>query len=157
MSHLLAKVRTRAYDLFERRGRENGHDLEDWLEAENELGLLPVAQIDEIENEIRVRIDCPEFTPDQIKIYAESRAITVEGRGQSGVALQANLTERTLFRRYELPASINTGLVKATLQGTVLQIIARRAGVSAEQSPMEPPAHARALKSKSRKNKSAAA
>jgi hypothetical protein len=29
-----ARVARKAYDLFERRGREEGHDVEDWLEAE---------------------------------------------------------------------------------------------------------------------------
>jgi DUF2934 family protein len=29
-----ARVARRAYDLFERRGRKEGHDVEDWLEAE---------------------------------------------------------------------------------------------------------------------------
>ena len=28
------QIRTRAYELYEARGREEGHDLEDWLEAE---------------------------------------------------------------------------------------------------------------------------
>lgn len=31
------QIRTRAYELFEARGREEGHDLEDWLEAEAEI------------------------------------------------------------------------------------------------------------------------
>lgn len=31
------RIRTRAYELFEQRGREDGHDLEDWLAAENEI------------------------------------------------------------------------------------------------------------------------
>lgn len=30
-------IRQRAFELYERRGRENGHDLEDWLRAETEL------------------------------------------------------------------------------------------------------------------------
>ena len=30
-------VRTRAYELFEQRGYQHGHDVEDWLEAEAEL------------------------------------------------------------------------------------------------------------------------
>jgi len=29
-----ARVARKAYDLFERRGRQEGHDVEDWLEAE---------------------------------------------------------------------------------------------------------------------------
>lgn len=33
-------IRGRAYELYERRGREDGHDLEDWLEAEAEILTL---------------------------------------------------------------------------------------------------------------------
>lgn len=33
-------IRERAYHLYERRGREDGHDLEDWLEAEAEILAL---------------------------------------------------------------------------------------------------------------------
>ena len=31
------KVRRRAYELYEARGREDGHELEDWLKAEAEI------------------------------------------------------------------------------------------------------------------------
>ncbi len=31
------EIRTRAYELYEQRGREDGHDREDWLQAEAEL------------------------------------------------------------------------------------------------------------------------
>jgi len=30
------QIRARAYQLYEQRGRENGHDVDDWLEAESE-------------------------------------------------------------------------------------------------------------------------
>ena len=30
------RIRVRAYELYEARGRENGHDREDWLQAEGE-------------------------------------------------------------------------------------------------------------------------
>ena len=33
---LRTKIRTRAYELYEGRGREDGHDLDDWLRAETE-------------------------------------------------------------------------------------------------------------------------
>jgi len=32
-----ADIRKRAYELFEARGREQGHELDDWLRAETEL------------------------------------------------------------------------------------------------------------------------
>ncbi len=36
------KIRQRAYELYERRGGEDGHDLDDWLTAESELNGDPV-------------------------------------------------------------------------------------------------------------------
>jgi hypothetical protein len=32
------RVAQRAFQLYERRGREDGHDVEDWLQAEQEVG-----------------------------------------------------------------------------------------------------------------------
>ena len=41
-------IRTRAYELFEQRGCENGHDLDDWLQAEAELiAKKPTARADQ--------------------------------------------------------------------------------------------------------------
>jgi hypothetical protein len=31
------EIRVRAYELFEQRGREPGHELDDWLQAEAEI------------------------------------------------------------------------------------------------------------------------
>jgi len=31
------QIRQRAYELYEERGREDGHDVEDWLRAEEEI------------------------------------------------------------------------------------------------------------------------
>jgi Protein of unknown function (DUF2934) len=31
------KIRARAYELYEQRGREGAHELEDWLQAEAEI------------------------------------------------------------------------------------------------------------------------
>jgi hypothetical protein len=36
-SSLHQAIQLRALELFEQRGRENGHELEDWLQAEIEL------------------------------------------------------------------------------------------------------------------------
>jgi hypothetical protein len=34
---ILEQIRQRAYELFERRGRDHGHEVEDWLQAEAEV------------------------------------------------------------------------------------------------------------------------
>jgi hypothetical protein len=33
----LEEIRQRAYELYEARGREEGHDIDDWLQAEDEV------------------------------------------------------------------------------------------------------------------------
>lgn len=40
------RIQKRAYELYEARGREGGHDLEDWLQAEAEIipGITPVTE-----------------------------------------------------------------------------------------------------------------
>ena len=39
------EIRVRAYELFEQRGKEPGHDLDDWLQAEGELVMRTRSQI----------------------------------------------------------------------------------------------------------------
>ena len=34
---MLERIRLRAYELFEQRGRHEGHEVEDWLQAEAEV------------------------------------------------------------------------------------------------------------------------
>jgi len=41
LKNLEEQIRRRAYELYEARGREDGHDLEDWLRAEAEVAGSP--------------------------------------------------------------------------------------------------------------------
>jgi hypothetical protein len=34
---MMEQIRARAHELYEQRGREEGHDVEDWLQAEAEV------------------------------------------------------------------------------------------------------------------------
>jgi Protein of unknown function (DUF2934) len=38
-------IQVRAYELYEQRGKEPGHELEDWLQAEAELARVAQSQI----------------------------------------------------------------------------------------------------------------
>ncbi|MFZ0707270.1 MAG: DUF2934 domain-containing protein [Candidatus Korobacteraceae bacterium] len=45
-------IRLRAYQIYEQRGRQAGHDVDDWLQAETEiLGKKPNASEDQKEKE----------------------------------------------------------------------------------------------------------
>lgn len=43
------KIAARAYQLYVERGRQDGHDVDDWLQAEYELLELPVSKLAELE------------------------------------------------------------------------------------------------------------
>jgi hypothetical protein len=42
---LVHQIRLSAYELYEKRGREDGHELEDWLRAEEEITWKKVPAI----------------------------------------------------------------------------------------------------------------
>ena len=42
VNNLTEKIRFTAYELYESRGKEDGHDLDDWLRAERQVLLMPV-------------------------------------------------------------------------------------------------------------------
>ena len=43
------QIAARAYQLYLERGRTDGHDLDDWMQAEYELMQLPVRKLAELE------------------------------------------------------------------------------------------------------------
>ena len=47
------EVARRAYELFEARGAEPGHDLDNWLDAERELSRTTTSEVDEPSREPR--------------------------------------------------------------------------------------------------------
>src|SRR5262250_418322 len=73
-------IAERAYALFDGRGGEHGHDLEDWLRAEAEvLHPVPVEIIDSGDKLI-VRAEVPGFAAKDIKINLEPRRLTISGQ-----------------------------------------------------------------------------
>ena len=110
MTCLLNNVRERAYELFERRGRNHGYDVDDWLRAEAELGALPTATIEETETEVRIRVERSRLSAKELKVYAEPQAITVEGSGVQTSHDSQNRTERTLYGRYETTSGNQHGI-----------------------------------------------
>lgn len=42
-SELQDQIRARAFQLYEQRGRDEGHDLDDWLQAEAEVSQIEKA------------------------------------------------------------------------------------------------------------------
>ena len=73
-------IARRAYELFEKRGGEHGHDWEDWFQAESEL-LRPVSvSMSESDDRISVRTNVLGFDGNELKVSVEPQRVTILGK-----------------------------------------------------------------------------
>src|ERR1017187_3709725 len=80
MQQVQLAITRRAYELFEARGREHGHDWEDWFRAESEL-LHPVSiSTSESADQFTVRTNVLGFGENELRVSIEPRHITILGR-----------------------------------------------------------------------------
>ena len=69
LNEITENVRRHAFNLFERRGRTIGSDLQNWFDAEREIVWAPPSEVVESDGEYRARIALPGF---QAKIFRSS-------------------------------------------------------------------------------------
>jgi HSP20 family molecular chaperone IbpA len=73
-------IARRAYELFETRNCEHGHDWEDWFQAESEL-LRPVSvSLSESDDRISVRANVLGFEENELKVSVQPRRLTILGK-----------------------------------------------------------------------------
>lgn len=125
---LFNKIEKRAYELFEGRGREEGHDLDDWFNAESEL-LKPVPlEIKEEEKELKIRAEVPGFKAEELEIDLEPSVLTIKGSQKTEAekkekgAVYSETHEKEIFRRIPLPVNVLPDEAEANLKNGVLQI-----------------------------------
>ncbi len=122
------EVERRAFDLFEKRGREFGHELEDWFNAEHEVLGWPAGELAEKDGAYEMRISLPGFeakevevtaTPNEIEVHAETKE---EKREEKANVLWTEFGSNDVYRRFALPNSINVDKVTANLENGLLRI-----------------------------------
>jgi HSP20 family protein len=125
---LTQMIAGRAYEFFEGRGRQIGHELEDWFRAEAEV-LRPVPiEMKEDENRLTVCAELPGFTGTEIKISAEPQRLIIKGSNdelseqESGKVVFNERRSKQFFRSLTLPAEIDPANVTAALKDGLLEI-----------------------------------
>jgi HSP20 family protein len=128
----LEAVRQRAFDLFEKRGRELGHDREDWLKAEHEL-FSPVAELAENDDAYQMQISLPGFESKDVEITAAPNEVIVhaatkgEKKTQQDNVLWTEFGSSDVYRRFEVPIAVIVDQVTAKLDNGILRINAPKA------------------------------
>jgi HSP20 family molecular chaperone IbpA len=129
------RIMQRAYEIFRANGDCPGKDLENWLQAENELVWKPDITLEEKADEFRLRVAVPgvepkdidiEVTPEDILIRAD---IHRELKDNHGAVYSAEFATGNLFRVVRLPKRIDPNKVKAEVKHGMLTI---KAGIAAE-------------------------
>jgi HSP20 family molecular chaperone IbpA len=145
MQHLYDTISRRAFELYEKEGRVDGHDLRHWLEAEREL-LHPVhMKLEETEGEFAVQAELPGFAASDVEVSVEPRRVIITGKRESkeenkqGDAVYVEQCSDEIFRTMDLPAEVNVMKVTATLKDGVLNIQLPKAA-SAKPTVIEPQA-----------------
>lgn len=122
----------RAHELFEARGREHGHDREDWFRAESEL-LCPVTvSMSESEDRISVCANVAGFDETELEVSIEPSRITILGRKE---AADTQAKFGTIERTALLPGQIMEVVDLATEVMPERAVVELQAGVLKVELP----------------------
>ena len=135
INEFVTKIEKRAYELFELRGHENGHDLDDWFNAEGELFQAVPLEIKEEEKRLLIRAEIPGFEVDDLEISLEPSLLTIKGSHKKEIekrekdSLYSETREQEIFRQVTLPVNVLPDRAEADLRDGVLEISAPKAEV----------------------------
>jgi HSP20 family protein len=122
------RLMQRAYDIFRTNGGSVGRDLADWLEAERELVWRPNIELEEKDNEFRLKVAVPGVDPKDIDIEVSPQDILVkaelrhEHKEKKGEIHTCEFASGNLFRSIHLPKRIDTDKVKAEFKNGMLTL-----------------------------------
>jgi HSP20 family protein len=145
MKEFSQTVARRAYEYFEARGREFGHDLEDWFRAESELMRRVPVEIKEADGQITVRAEVPGFAADEIKVSVEPQRLVISGKSEEMTeekkeqTLLSEFRSNQFCRELRLPGEVEPGKTTAVLKDGVLELVfAKAAGGKAVDVEVKP-------------------
>ena len=126
-------IRERAFNLFQNRHSGNGSAVDDWLQAERDVVWSPASELVDDEKEFKARIALPGFDAKEIQVSALPDALLIQAdtththEGKTGNVCFCEFSGKNLFRRIELPASIDVDKVTASVEKGILEVTAPKA------------------------------
>lgn len=133
-------IRRRAYALFENRDRERGSDVRgsdvgDWLQAEREMLWMPLSELVDEGVAFRARVALPGFDAKDVQVSAMPDALVIQAGAththENDLVCFCEFSRNEVFRRLDLPASIDVDNVSASLDKGILQVTAPKANKQA--------------------------
>ncbi len=135
------KIKQRAFELFEQRGRAIGKELDDWLRAESQFVFAPPFELVEGKKSFEIHVAVPGFTSEQLQVSVLPDGIIVSGKAEStnkrkkGKTHSSGLSHKDLLRRLRLPSQIDADQIHVSLEHGLLRIVAKKA-IAAASKPV---------------------
>jgi HSP20 family protein len=130
------EVRKRAYDLFEKRGHEFGHSMEDWLKAEHDILGKSAAEMTEKDGSYELQVTLPGFEAKEVNVTATPAEIIVHAKSEhttkteEAKVLWTEFGSNEVYRRFEAPETIEAENVTARLEKGILRVHAPKMAVT---------------------------
>ena len=130
LNSLHDRIMKRAFEIFDGEGHIFGRDLDNWLQAEQELVWKPAIELEEKDNAFRLQIATPgvdpkdidiEVTPEYVLVKAEGRHEHKEEKAKVHIC---EFSASNMFRSVHLPQKIDPDKVKAEFQNGMLTLTA---------------------------------
>ena len=128
MNELNDLIARRAFELYETRNREAGHEVEDWFRAESELLHLMPIDITKSDNQLIISAEVPGHAPADIRVGVEERRLLISGgfeqtmESKQGKTIYTERRAKQSFRALELPAAVDPNNANATCREGVLYL-----------------------------------
>jgi HSP20 family molecular chaperone IbpA len=146
MESVFERIRTKAFDLFSRRGFGEGHALEDWLAAEREI-CWPAGELLEQDKALTLNVTLPGFEPADISVTATPHQLVVHAKSKTESKKEeeakkgqkvcwSEFRSNDVYRQVDLPKDIDPQSVSASLHNGLLKIVATKADKPARVVPI---------------------
>ncbi len=119
-------IARRAYELFETRNREHGHDWEDWFRAESEL-LRPVSvAVSDSADRLSIRANVLGFGVNELKVAIEPKRITIWGSKEIRSAAEAeappaDFSPDSILRQIDISSEVDPEGAVVELESGILK------------------------------------
>ena len=121
-------IAMRAFERFENRGRQFGHELEDWFKAERELLRKVPIEVKDVDGNLDIRAQVPGFTADNLKVSLEPNRVTIKGETEEKSekkddgTIYSEWKSNKIFRTFDLPHRVDADKATATIKDGVLKL-----------------------------------
>lgn len=125
---LRARIAERAYELAARRGYAPGHELDDWLAAENQLVWKPELRLEEAPHAFILKFRLPGVRAEDLCLYAEAERVLLLGEARTESVAEDvcvhgdEFRYGPIFREVWLPHPVDPTRARARLRDGVLAV-----------------------------------